>query len=640
MPSPFPLLLNFPDEILIRVRQSLTHHSDSMSWRLVCKDFHRVDLISRKALRVRRIEFLLSLIAKFENIDELDLSVCSRINDGTVSIFVGFASSSLRRLILRRSAGLSYIGLEKVTSHCTGLEMVDMSYSWRFGDREAAAVSNCEGLKEVRLDKCLGVTDVGLARIVVGCGRLERLSLKWCLQVSDLGLELLCKKCFNLRFLDLSYLKVTNESLRSISSLPKLETLVMAGCLSVDDAGLQFLEHGCPFLKKLDISRCDGISSYGLTSILRGHDGLEQLDASYCISELSTDSIYSLKNLKCLKAIRLDGTQLSSTFFNVISVHCEYLVELGLSKCLGVTDANIIQLISRCISLKVLNLTCCHSITDAAISKTATSCLKLMSLKLESCNMITERSLDQLALNCPSLEELDLTDCCGVNDKGLECLSRCSQLLSLKLGLCTNITDKGLIKIGLNCKRIHELDLYRCLGIGDAGLEALSSGCKKLMKLNLSYCNKLTDRGMGYIGHLEELCVLEIRGLHNVTSVGLTAVAAGCKRLVDLDMKQCQNVDDAGFWALASYAHNLRQLNVSSCAVSDVGLCMMMGNLTCLQDVKLVNLNKVSVRGFDLALRTCCLRIKKVKLHASLRFMLSSETLEILNAWGCKIRWD
>ena len=66
---------------------------------------------------------------------------------------------------------------------------------------------------------------------------------------------------------------------------------------------------------------------------------------------------------------------------------------------------------------------------------------------------------------------------------------------------------------------------------------------------------------MGYIGHLEELCVLEIRGLHNVTSVGLTAVAAGCKRLVDLDMKQCQNVDDAGFWALASYAHNLRQVH-------------------------------------------------------------------------------
>ena len=96
---------------------------------------------------------------------------------------------------------------------CTGLEMVDMSYSCGFGDREAAAVSNCAELKEVRLDKCLGVSDVGLARIVVGCGRLERLSLKWCLQVSDLGVELLCKKCFDLRVLDLSYLKVCSPRL-------------------------------------------------------------------------------------------------------------------------------------------------------------------------------------------------------------------------------------------------------------------------------------------------------------------------------------------------------------------------------------------------------------------------------------------
>jgi F-box/leucine-rich repeat protein 2/20 len=58
------------------------------------------------------------------------------------------------------------------------------------------------------MDKCLGVSDVGLAKIVVGCGRLVRLSLKWCMEISDLGVELLCKKCLELKFLDVSYLKV------------------------------------------------------------------------------------------------------------------------------------------------------------------------------------------------------------------------------------------------------------------------------------------------------------------------------------------------------------------------------------------------------------------------------------------------
>lgn len=79
---------------------------------------------------------------------------------------------------------------------------------------------------------------------------------------------------------------------------------------------------------------------------------------------------------------------------------------------------------------------------------------------------------------------------------------------------------------------------------------------------------------------------------------------------------------------------------MSYCAVSDVGLCMVLGNLTRLQDVKLVHLMNVTVKGFELALRACCVRIKKAKLIGSLRFLLSTEILETLHARGCKIRWE
>lgn len=101
---------------------------------------------------------------------------------------------------------------------------------------------------------------------------------------------------------------------------------------------------------------------------------------------------------------------------------------------------------------------------------------------------------------------------------------------------------------------------YRCTGIGDDGLAALSNGCKKLKKLNLSYCVNITDRGIEHIASLEKLSDLELRGLMKVTSVGLTALAAGCKRLADLDLKHCEKIDDLGFWALAYYSQNLRQV--------------------------------------------------------------------------------
>ena len=82
------------------------------------------------------------------------------------------------------------------------------------------------------------------------------------------------------------------------------------------------------------------------------------------------------------------------------------------------------------------------------------------------------------------------------------------------------------------------------------------------------------------------------------------------------------------------------QINLSYCAISDMALCVVMGNLTRLQEAKLVHLSNVTVEGFVLALRACCVRIKKVKLLAPLKSFLSPEILETLHARGCIIRWD
>lgn len=82
------------------------------------------------------------------------------------------------------------------------------------------------------------------------------------------------------------------------------------------------------------------------------------------------------------------------------------------------------------------------------------------------------------------------------------------------------------------------------------------------------------------------------------------------------------------------------QINLSGTAISDVGLCMVMGNLSRVQDAKLVGLANVSVNGFELALRASCARLKKVKLRASLRPLLSAQIIQTLEAKGCKIRWE
>lgn len=207
-------LLSFlTEDLLQRIFSKITSESDRKSCRLVCKDFLRVDSSTRKALKLLRIEFLPGLLRKLPAIEKLDLSACSYINDATVSILLTRDSLSLTRglkvLKLSRVTGLSYLGLERLVRACPSLEKIDVSNCDAFGDREAAALSCAGGLKELKMNRCLNVTDVGLAKIAVGCPKLEKLSLEWCLEIGDMGVDLLCKKCQDLKFLDVSYLMVS-----------------------------------------------------------------------------------------------------------------------------------------------------------------------------------------------------------------------------------------------------------------------------------------------------------------------------------------------------------------------------------------------------------------------------------------------
>ncbi|GAA0141599.1 hypothetical protein LIER_35418 [Lithospermum erythrorhizon] len=634
-----PLFSLLPQDILNKILSLL--NNDSKAFRTVCKAFNNVDLVNRTHLKVLRPEFLPGLLTKFTKIQSLDVSACAHFNNSTVSILLSYNMNwvlRLKSINLSRSPGLTYIGLEMLVRECLVLENVDVSYCVDFGDREAAALSFCCRLKELKIDRCLGVSDVGLAKIAVGCKNLESVSLKWCFEITDLGIDLLCNKCLDLKNLDISYMKVTNEALRSIANVQRLELLAMVACRRVDDGGMHYIGNGCPSLRVLDVSRCDKLSSFSLEALIKGHHGLLQLHASYFSIELPVFLLH-VDSFSCLTVIRVDGARVTDYILEFIGDNFTNLIDISLGKCEGVTDSGIIKLVSSCMNLKVVNLTCCKLLTDSAIKAIADSCRRILCLKLECCNLLTERSLDHLGSNCLLLEELDLTDCSGVNDIGLGYLSKCSELLNLKLGLCGNISDKGVSYISSNCSKILELDLYKCSGIGDSGLAAISSGCKKIKKLNLSYCTLVTDRGIGCLGRLGELSDLEMRGLSKVSGPGLIVLAAGCKRLAELDLKHCEHVHDCGFWGLAQ-TRNLQQINLSCCRISDVGLCLLMSNLTRLQDAKLVNLVNVSAEGLELALRASCFRLKKLKLHASVRHRLSYEIVSTLRATGCKIRWD
>ncbi|KAH7655057.1 F-box and leucine-rich repeat protein 2/20 [Dioscorea alata] len=630
-----------PLDLLIYIIDRVPEPADRKSIRLVSRAFHRAECLQRRDLNVIRREALGMLIRCYGAIESLDLSACAGLDDACLSTALGGgAAPGLRKVNLSRASGVRWSGLAAMVRGCPRIESVDLSHCVGVGDREVAVLAMLAGLKELRLDKCLGVSDVGLAKVAVGCPGLEKLRIKWCLEISDLGIKLLANKCQNLKFLDISYLLVTNKSLHSISTLGRLEVLKMVGCYYITDDGLNYLknEKNCNTLLSVDVSRCHNVSAFGLVSIIEGHKSLRKLKASDCYVDLPLNCLSKLGMLtNGFHTLKVDGSEVSEPRLKIIGANCKGLTKIGLGKCKGVTDENISELVSNCADLKTIDLTCCHDVTDDSLIAIANSCKKLESLLLESCSLITDEGLVYIGTCCPNLQEVDLTDC-DLDDSALESLSRCSELMKLKLGLCPSITDDGLDYIA-KCEKLQELDLYRCTGIGDDGLAALAYGCKKIRKLNLCYCTRISDQGMKYVSCLPELKDLELRGLTQVTSLGIVAIAFGCKNLTELDLKRCSAVDDLGFLGLARYAINLRQINISYCNISEQVLIRLLWNLRCLQDVKLVHLTHVRKEGFMLALRSCLDKLKKLKLPTILKDAISPALIQILQDKGCRIRW-
>jgi F-box/leucine-rich repeat protein 2/20 len=64
---------------------------------------------------------------------------------------------------------------------------------------------------------------------------------------------------------------------------------------------------------------------------------------------------------------------------------------------------------------------------------------------------------------------------------------------------------------------------------------------------------------------------LDMRGV-GATSAGLHAMAQGCARLKDLDIKFCTSLGDDALQHLVDHCPVLKQLHMSCCNFSDAGL--------------------------------------------------------------------
>lgn len=97
--------------------------------------------------------------------------------------------------------------------------------------------------------------------------------------------------------------------------------------------------------------------------------------------------------------------------------------------------------------------------------------------------------------------------------------------------------------------------------ITDIGISDVANGCPLLEMIDMAYCDKIGDTSLTALARCIHLKTLEIRGCPCLSSLGLSAVATGCKQLSVLDIKKCYITDD-GLISLAQNSQSLKQVHI------------------------------------------------------------------------------
>lgn len=104
-----------------------------------------------------------------------------------------------------------------------------------------------------------------------------------------------------------------------------------------------------------------------------------------------------------------------------------------------------------------------------------------------------------------------------------------------------------------------------------------------------------------------------------------------------LDIKKCFDINNNAMHPVAQCSQNLKQINLSYCSVTYVGLSAL-ASINRLQNMTMLHLRGLTPNGLAAAL-LACRGITKVKLHATFKPLLPKSLLDYIKARGCKFLW-
>ncbi|KAJ4746732.1 F-box protein [Rhynchospora pubera] len=263
----------------------------------------------------------------------------------------------------------------------------------------------------------------------------------------------------------------------------------------------------------------------------------------------------------------------------------------------------------------------------------------------------------RLPYHFPNLTELDLLPASFVCPSfSTALLSRGTVSVSLDLYVDPPVGDAqfiscesisvGLETIASNFPNLRKLCTVAPT-VSDSGLFAIANSCPTLQELELHGCTDLALRPISVFENLQILRLVgSVEGLYSgpgVTDIGLTILAHGCKRLVELELSGCEgsydgisaigrccvmleeliisdHKMDSGWIAGLAFCGNLKTLRLQGCSRidADPGPEDHLGSCPAVESVQL---------------QRCQIRDKR-SLHALFMVCESAREIVFQNCWG------
>ncbi|QHO32980.1 F-box protein At-B-like isoform X1 [Arachis hypogaea] len=546
--------VSFPDECWESIFRFLGHGRDLESVSMVCKRFLTISSQLQDSLTIFDATTMLipKLFLRFSRLKVLDLSYFNGNLEGLLCQ-VSQSTLDLDTLNLSNQRTLPIDLFRDIGSKMKNLRVLICSNIGSLWDSHLMIMAYCFPLLQeldISFPLISEATDFGISKLSLLLERLRKINFSGNYLVTDQSLVALCQNCMT------------------------IEDISFFNCFKITQGGIANAINFRPTLVSIAFNiKKRRIHGRGLAPM-----------------PINLDLIDSLKSLKSLTCIDLSNSFISDELLCSVAECCHSIKKLILQDCCNFTFSGIYSVVSNCPLIQCLDLRKTDFLTDHCIGKLSMFLLNLTSINLSGCDQLTNSTFYTLTRGCPKLVEIKM-DRTYLGEVGEDSDSSLvpvqnTQVKSLYLGQNILLGDQSLMKMASICPNVELLDLNSCgsisgecvvdvlrkcreirhLGLANTGVKLLKMDFKvlQLKVLNLSG-SRINDEALSIISKCCcGLVVLDIQGCNNVTTKGVKEVVESCMELRELNLKNCDFVNDNFVASLELIRPSLRRIITNS----------------------------------------------------------------------------